>query len=310
MRALRVMKPFDSPFYAPLHVARELGHFADEGLDVTVSAAPTTGGTVDALLGGTIEIALGGLMRSFKAADCGGPLLPHFAEVNSRNGFFLLAREPHPAFSWTDLVGKTVISFAEAPTPWQCMLTVLRRHGVDPRAVTIERTLPVSEAVAAFRSGHGDFLETGQPVTEELLDDGAAHLVVSMGEATGLVPFSSFMTTPAFLAHENDVVARFTRAVYRTQGWVAERPAAEIAVTLQPAFAGVPLARLSRIVDRYRRQATWAQEPRLGRPGFDTLQQILLDGGFITRRHRYEDLVNVDIAEQVMRESRPIPGER
>ena len=72
------------------------------------------------------------------------------------------------------MVGKTIISFAEAPTPWQCMLTVLRRHGVDPDTVTIERTLPLGEALAAFKCGHGDFFETGQPFTEQLLADGAA----------------------------------------------------------------------------------------------------------------------------------------
>ena len=74
-RSLRVMEPFHSPFYAPLHVARELGHFADEGLDVTVSTAPETGGTVRALLEGAIEIALGGLMLRIPAivtAQSGG----------------------------------------------------------------------------------------------------------------------------------------------------------------------------------------------------------------------------------------------
>ena len=303
MRVIRVMKPFESPFYAPVHLARELGHFADENLDVTVSAAPVTGGTVDALLRGSVEIALGGVMRSLELADRGGPFLPHFAEVNSRNGFFLLGRQARPGFSWKDLVGKTVIGFAEAPTPWQCMLTVLRRHGVDPGTVTIERTLPVADAVAAFTSGRGDFLETGQPATEELVDAGAAHVLASMGEATGPVPFSSFMTTPQFLESERDAVRRFTRAVYRTQMWIAAHPPAEIATPLGRVFADIPLARLTRIVDRYRRQGTWASEPRLGRSGFETLQQILLDGGFIKHRHRYEDLVSVDIAEDAMRMS-------
>ena len=96
--------------------------------------------------------------------------------MNQRNGFFLLSRVPRTDFTWADVVGKTVISFAEAPTPWQCMLTVLRRHGVDPRTVTIERTLPLAEARAAFEAGHGDFFETGQPFTEELLVAGRAHL--------------------------------------------------------------------------------------------------------------------------------------
>ena len=83
------------------------------------------------------------------------------------------------------------------------------------------------EAVAAFKSGHGDFLEQTQPVTEQLISEGAAHLVVSMGEATGPVPFTSYMTTPAFLKREPDVMLRFTRAVYRTQRWLAAAPAAK-----------------------------------------------------------------------------------
>jgi len=38
----------------------------------------------------------------------------------------------------------------------------------------------------------------------------------------------------------------------------------------------------------------------LTRTGFDTLQSILLSGGFITRSHRFEDLVDTDIAQQVV----------
>ncbi len=200
-RAMTVLMPFHTPFYTPLSASVSLGHFADEGLDVTAVDAGAFGkGAMPALLDGDVEISLSGLMRSFDLADRTGRIVVHFAEVCSRSGFFLLSREPRPAFRWQDLVGKTVISFAEAPTPWQCMLTVLRRNGIDPALVRIERRLPVAEAVAAFRGGHGDFLEQTQPVTEQLIAEGTAHLVVSMGEATGPVPFTSYMTTPEFLS--------------------------------------------------------------------------------------------------------------
>jgi NitT/TauT family transport system substrate-binding protein len=298
------MEPFRSPFYAPTLVALSQGHFADEDLDVTVRTAARSAGTIEALLGGQVEIALGGIMRSLELADRDGGFLPHFIEVNSRNGFFLLSRRPEPDFRWTDVAGKTVISFAEAPTPWQCMLTVLRRHGVNPAEVTIERRLPVAEAVAAFRAGRGDYLEQAQPVVERLLGEGAAHLVVSMGDATGPVPFSSFMTTPEFLRREPDVLRRFTRAVYRTQRWIAEHEPAAIADAVAPAFPDIEREILTRVVDRYRRQGTWARDPIVRREGYEYLQQILLDGGFIKRRHRYEDLIDVTIAESVMRESR------
>jgi|SRR5215470_1821244 len=293
--------PFHTPFYAPLPAGVALGHFADVGLDVTAVPAATFGkATVPALLDGDIEISLGGLMRSFELAGRTAQIVVHFAEVCSRSGFFLLSREPRPAFRWTDLVGKTVLSFAEAPTPWQCMLTVLRRNGVDPAQVRIQRELPGPEAVAAFRAGRADFLEQPQPVIEELLAAGAGHLVASMGEATGPVPFTSYMTTPALIEREPDLVLRFTSAVYRTQRWLAQHTPPEVAKVVAPAFPGTRSEILERAVARYHGQGTWSRDPLLRREGYDYLERILLDGGFIARGQRYEDLVNTDFARQVM----------
>ena len=303
LRSLTVLMPFYTPFYTPLAAGAALGHFREEGLDVRWMAAAAYGkSTVDAVLDGSIEISLGGLMRSFDLADRGGRLLPHFAEVCSRSGFFLVSRRPMPAFRWTDLVGKTVISFAEAPTPWQCMLTVLRRHGVDPASVRIERTRPVPEALAAFRAGHGDFFEQTQPIIEQMLASGEAHLVASMGEATGPVPFTSYMTTPEFLRREPETVLRFTRALYRTQRWLASHDASAITDAVAPGFPDIDRGILERAVARFARQATWSRDPILRRPGFDYLQDILQSGGFITKTHRYEDLVDTEIAERAVAE--------
>jgi NitT/TauT family transport system substrate-binding protein len=302
-RSLTVVESFRSIFYAPQFVALHGGHFAAEGLDVTVRTASGGVSSADALLAGMAEISLGGLMRSLDLADRGRGLLPHFAEVNSRNGFFLLSREPRPGFQWADLAGQTVISFAEAPTPWQCMLTVLRREGVDPARVTIRRDLPVAEAVAAFCEGRAEFLEQGQPVAEQLLAKGAAHLVASMGDATGPVPFSSYMTTPGFLRDEGDTVRRFTRALFRAQRWMAGHEAAEVADVIAPSFADVDAGMRQRVVARFQRQGTWPDDPILRQPGYEYLQRILLDGGLIRSPHRYEDLVDTAIARAVVAET-------
>jgi len=300
-RRMTVLMPFHTPFYAPLAAGVALGHFAKEGLDVTVRSAAAFGrGTIQALLDGDIEISLGGLMRSFDLAERTGQIIVHFAEVCSRNGFFLLSRIPRPEFRWQDLVGKTVISFAEAPTPWQCMLTVLRRNGVDPARVRIERERPVAEAVAAFRSGQGDFLEQTQPIAEQLVHEGVAHYAASMGRATGPVPFTSYMTTPGFLARAPEVVRGFTRAVYETQRWLATHGAVEVSAAIAPTFPEIDAAMLERIVARYLEQETWSREPLLGRPGYDYLEQILLDGEFIARRHPYDKLVDTSCARQAM----------
>jgi NitT/TauT family transport system substrate-binding protein len=115
------------------------------------------------------------------------------------------------------------------------------------------------------------------------------------------------MTTPAFLAREPDVIRAFTRAVYRTQRWLAENRAPAIAAAIAPAFPETKPAILERAVARYHEQGTWARDPLLRREGYDYLEEILLGGGFIGNRARYEDLVDTAVARQVMSET---PGAR
>lgn len=300
MTRLRLIEPFHSLFYAPYLVAVHGGHFTAEDLEIEPATSDRAGGTVDAVVDSRADLAVSGLMRSFELADRGGPRLVHLAAVNDRNGFFLLSREPRPGFAWPDLAGRTVISFGGAPTPWLCMQAVLRRHGVDPARVAFVRGLATPEAVAAFRAGRGDFLEHGPPVVDELMADGAGHLVASMGEATGPLPFSSVMATPETLERRRDVLVRFVRGLYRAQRWMTTATAPEIAAVIAPAFVDIDPGIRVRAVDRYLRQSTWAADPVLTRPGFDALQEILLGGGFVRRRHRFEDLVDTDIASEAV----------
>jgi NitT/TauT family transport system substrate-binding protein len=295
---IRVAETFRSMFYAPLAVAVHGGHFGAEGLDVGVVTAEFGAGTVGLMQRGEADVALSGLMRSFDQADRGEPPLVHFAAVNDRNGFFLLSREPRPGFVWSDLVGRTVISFGGAPTPWLCMLSVLRRHGVDPARITFLRGLSNADAVAAFRARKGDFIEHGPPIVDHLLADGTGHLVAAMGDATGPLPFSSFMTSRAALARDGERLVRFVRGLSRAQRWMAASTAGEIAAVIAPAFTDIEAKIRVTAVERYLRQSTWARDPVLTRPGFDALQAVLLGGGFIKRSHRFEDLVDVEIARR------------
>jgi NitT/TauT family transport system substrate-binding protein len=121
-----------------------------------------------------------------------------------------------------------------------------------------------------------------------------------MGEATGPVPFTSYMTTPDFLRREPETVLSFTRAVYRTQRWLASHDARAIAEAVAPGFPDIDRAILERVVGRFSKQDTWSAGPILRRPGFDYLQNILQSGGFITKTHRYEDLVDTAIAERAV----------
>jgi NitT/TauT family transport system substrate-binding protein len=295
-----MLEPFRSPFYAPALVAVYGGHFAAAGFDVSYGTAQPGQGTAEALLEGRADFAVSGIMRSLGLVDRGGPPIVHFAIVNDRNGFYLLSREPRPRFSWRELEGRTVISFGGAPTPYHCMLSVLRGAGVDAGRVAFIRDLDVPAAVAAFKTGTGDFLECGPPVVDRLVTEGAGHLVASMGVATGPVPFSSLMATQERLRRDRAMFVRLVRAFHEAQRRVAYAAADEVARVIAPAFPDVDAPLLAKIVARYRAQGTWPDDPRLDRPGYERLHEILLAGGFIKHRHAYELLIDTEIATDAL----------
>jgi len=299
-RSLVMMEPFRSPFYAPAVVAVHGGHFADAGFAVALVTAEPGNMTVDALIRGRADFAVAGIMRSLGLVDRGGPPLVHFGTVNDRNGFFLVSRERRPRFAWGDLAGRTVISFGGAPTPYHCMLSVLQREGVDPGRVTFVRDLGVPESIAMFKSGTADFLECGPPVVDRLVAEGAGFLVASMGVATGPVPFSSLMVTQQRLRTDRADLVRLARAFHAAQRWLAQASADQVARVIAPAFPDIELPLLARIVARYRAQGTWPDDPRLDRPGYERLQEILLAGGFIKKRHAYELLIDTEIATEAI----------
>jgi NitT/TauT family transport system substrate-binding protein len=274
---------------------------AEEGLTIDVTTATTATEPNDRLLAGTAEVALGGPIRTLELAEEKSPeRLVSFIEVNSRCGFFLLAREPQPRFRWTDLIGRRLILFGEAPTPWLCLQHVLRSHGVDPLSIRVRRDLATAEAVAAFLRGEADYLEQSQPATENLISSGHATVVASEADAVGPVPFSAYLTTETFATSHAPVLVRFGRAVCRAQQWLAQHPAEDISALIAPSFRDIAPELRTRIVDRYLGLQTWARDPLLRQEGFERLQDILLGAGHIRRRYRYEDHVNVAIAKQAM----------
>ena len=280
-----------------------MGAFAAEDL-TTAILVPTPGQTVDLIQRGEADVALSGVMRSFVLADRGGARLTAIAEVNSRDGFLLLSRKPAAPFAWQDLERGRLILFGEAPTPWMCLQTVLREHGVDPGRLSLIRDLSVPEATRAFLAGDGDYLETAQPNGEELLAAGKAHLAVAMAEPVGHVPYSSLVVTPEFRQSRPDVCARVVRALTRAQRWMARERPETVADLVAPDFPAVDPAILRRVVTRFHAAGTWPSDPRQARVPFDRLGRMLVDGGLIRRASSYDDLVDDSFAQAAARELR------
>ena len=298
---LRLMETFRSVFYTPIYITVAGGFLESEGLQVEFSTCPGQfPHPLSALNHGAADIVQSGIMRSIIAADWGAESVPrHFAEINARDGFFVLGRQPLEEFRWESCAGATFIPVGFSPMPWASLQWALRHHGVDPNGVKLIPGLALTEAIDAFRSGQGDYLHLPEPALEQQLAQGVGHLNLALGPLNGHLAYSSFAATNRFLSRQADTVRSFTQAYARGLKWLAEQEAAEVSRAIQPFFPDVAGELLTQAVSRLKRQETWPVTPQLGQPEYEGLQDILRAAGMVNEHQPYEKVVTTAFTEHL-----------
>ena len=83
---------------------------------------------------------------------------------------------------------------------------------------------------------------------------------------------------------------------------VAEHSSSEIAEVILPQFPESDIETLTTIIERYKTQDTWKTDPVFSEEGFTLIQDIMEQGGELTKRVPFTDLVRNEIAEKVFLE--------
>ena len=290
---LRLMETFRTVFYTPIYVTVAGGFLESEGFAVDFATCPSQfPHPLSALNHGAADIVQSGIMRSIIAADWGAESVPrHFAEVNSRDGFFLLGRQPQDEFTWDSCAGSTVIPVGFSPMPWASLQWALRHHGVDPKGVNLIPGLPLNEAIDAFRQGRGDYIHLPEPALEQLLEEGVGYLNAALGPLNGHIAYSSFAATNSFMDRHDDTMHRFVRGYARALNWLAQSDEAEIGKAIQLFFPDVAGELLVRAVARLKHQGNWPVTPHLAQPQYEGLQEILMAAGMVKEHQPYEKVV-------------------
>ena len=125
-------------------------------------------------------------------------------------------------------------------------------------------------------------------------------MVASLGEDSGYVPYTSFSAKKSYIDVNPELIQSFTNALQKGMDFVAEHSPAEIAAAIQPQFPETDLETLTTIVTRYYDQDTWKQDLIFSEDAFTLLQDILEEGGELSSRVPYEDLVNTEFAEKAL----------
>ena len=302
---IRLNEVVHSVFYAPQYVAQELGFFEKEGLAVSVSVGNGADKSMTALLSDSADIALLGTEAGLYVYAEGKSDYPKtFAQLTQRAGNFLVSREKQPQFQWKDLKGKSVIGGRLGGMPEMVLEYVIKENGMTiGKDMEIINNIDFTSTAGAFLGDVGDYTVEFEPAATTLEQSGKGHIVASLGEASGYVPYTVYMAQDAFLQAHPEAVEAFTRAIYQAQKWVNSHTAQEIAKVIQPQFAETDLATLTTIVERYQKQDTWKTEPSVSPEGFALIQKIMMEGNELKQAVPYADIVVTDFAEKAMNKS-------
>lgn len=290
-----------SIFYAPQYAAINLGFFDAEGIEVELSNGQGADKVMAAVLSDNVDIGFAGPEASIYVYNEGkDDYTQVFAQLTQRDGSFLVAREPDPNFTWDKIKNKTILPGRKGGVPYMTLEYVIRQNGLNPDTdTTLDNSIQFALMAGAFTSGTGDYVTLFEPTASMLEQEGKGYIVASIGKESGEIPYTAYFAKKSYIEKNQDLIIRFTRAIYRGQKWVEATNAEEVAKVIAPSFPDTDIKVLTAAVQRYKDIDAWSTDPILKEQSFDLLQEVMTQAGELTQKAPYDKIINNTFAEKV-----------
>ena len=278
-----------SAFYSPLIASIAAGFLERRGLEAEYSILAKGQRSGALIASGAVDIMQSAVSSNWLPMERGeSPLPVHFAQINQRDGFFLVARRPDPTFEWTKLEGQTVLA-DHAPQPLVMVKYAARSNGLGwARVDAIDAGSP-DEMVRAFRGGRGEYVHLQSPAAHQLEADGVGHVVASVGASMPPVAFSSLCASREFVASET--CRRFLEAYAESRAWVRTAPPEEVARAEAAYFEGYSAGALAAAIRRYQALGCWDGGVEIPGVLYEQALTVFETEGAIARRQPYDAVV-------------------
>ena len=304
VKTVRVNEVTHSVFYAPLYLAESLGYFEAENIKIELTNGGGADNVMSSVLSGDADVGFCGPEAPLYVLVGGSSDAPKvFGQLTKRDGSFLVSRKPEPNFKWEDLKGKEILAGRKGGVPAMTFEYILTQKNMqDGVDLTLNYDVAFNLMTSAFEAGTADYCTMFDPVAYEYESAGKGYVVASVGEASGEVPYTCFMTMQSWLTKNESTAEGFLRAVTKAVKYVNETPASKVAPYLTKYFEGVSETSISASVDRYKNVDAWRTELSMTEDSFNRLQDIIENAGELSRRASLSELVNNDYAKKVYKE--------
>jgi NitT/TauT family transport system substrate-binding protein len=292
---LTLAENFRAVFYTPFYLLKTLGLAEQAGLNIEWLPPGSPGGAIDAIKDGRIDLTWGGPMRVMKDHDTtplNGQSLLCFAEVVSRDPFFLVGKKSLGSFELAQLRQLRMALVSEVPTPWLCLQADLRDQGLNALEIqaSLVQGLSMAEQIHALNTHTLDVAQLFEPLVSQVLTD-PNYQVLYEAHLRGPTVYTALICSQDGWKKNHEAFTCLTHVLRDLQGWMHAQTPATLAQHVQPFFPDIAPPLLQSAIGRYLANGIWAKEPRMSKAGFDRLAYSLQSGGFIRTQMPYDSCV-------------------
>src|SRR5215467_11672398 len=147
---LRIMASRHSAFYIPLLAS--IVFLRQEGVDGDYSVLARGQRSYILIRDGEIDVMQSAVSSNWKPMENGiEPLPVHFAQINRRDGFFLVERQTDSKFEWKHLEGHSLLA-DHGGQPLAMLKYAVRHNGVDWSKIGVIDAGAPADMEEAFRN--------------------------------------------------------------------------------------------------------------------------------------------------------------
>lgn len=300
VKTIRLNEVTHSVFYTPLYLAIENGYFEEEGVKIELTNGGGADASMTALLSGTADIGLMGPETVIYVQNQGKKDAPMvFGQLTQKDGSFLVSRKPEPDFRWTDLKGKEILAGRRGGVPAMTFEYVLKELGLQENEYTLNYDVQFNLMTSAFISGTADYCTVFEPTASEYQANGTWHIVASVGEQSGEIPYTSFIALNSYITNNKETIKSFLKALKKAYDFMNNNSEKIVAEKIIKMFPSTTINSIETSIKSYKSINAWTTNLQATEASFDRLQKVMMNAGELKQKTDFNKLVNNALAKEV-----------
>ncbi len=298
---IKINEVTHSVFYTPLYLAIENGYFEDEGLKIELTNGGGADNSMTALLSGTADVGLMGPETVIYVYSQGKADYPKvFGQLTQKDGSFLVSRVSEPNFDWNNLRGKEILAGRKGGVPAMTFEYVMNSLGMyDGVDFKMNYDVQFNLMTSAFIGGTADYCTVFEPTASEYEANGTWHVVASVGEKSGEIPYTSFIALSSYIKNNQDKLEKFMKALKKAYEFMQTHTEYEVAEAIVKQFPSTTINSIETSIKSYKKIDAWKTNLQATEDSFTRLQDVMENAGELPTRVAFNKIVDNSIAKKV-----------